>query len=71
MVGLGETGYTALTGGGRTQDVGKFLQSVGAGNSIVLVEDVGHFGVNNEEGRWDTHGVPATDHGEDSKAIRR
>ena len=32
---------------------------------------MGHFGVNGKEGRGDTHGVPATDHGEASKAIRR
>ena len=32
---------------------------------------MGHFGVNGKEGIGDTHGVPATDHGEASKAIRR
>ena len=32
---------------------------------------MGPFGVNGEEGRGDTHGVPVTDHGEASEAIRR
>ena len=69
-VGLGETGDTALTGGGITQGVGKFLQGGGAGDSIIWVRDVGLFGVNGEDGRGDTHRVPATDHGEDSEDIR-
>ena len=45
-VGLGETGDTALTGKGRTQGVGNFLQVNGAGNSNVCVVDVGTFGGN-------------------------
>ena len=32
---------------------------------------MGSFGVNGEEGRGDTHIVPATDHGEESEAVRR
>ena len=68
---MGETGDTALTGGGRNQGVGKFLQGGGAVNSIVWVGDVGTFGGNGEEVRGDTHGVPATDPGEESEAIRR
>ena len=32
---------------------------------------MGPFGVNGEEGRGETHGVPANDHGEESEAIRR
>ena len=71
MVSLGGTGDTALTGGGRTQGVGNFLQVGGAGDSIVQVIDVGPFGVNGEEVRRDTHVVPATGHGESSEVIRR
>ena len=70
-VGLGEAGETTSTGGGITQGVGKFIQGGGAGDSIVWVGDVGHFGVNEKEGKGDTHRVPATDHGEESEAIRR
>ena len=69
-VGLGETRENALTGGGRTRGVENFLQGGGAGNSIIWVRDVGPFGVNDEEGRRYTHGVPATDTGEASEAIR-
>ena len=32
---------------------------------------MGYFSVNGKEGRGDTHGVPVTDHGEASEAIRR
>ena len=60
-----------MTGGGGTQGVGNFLQGSGAGDSIVWVVDVGPFGVNGKEGIGDTHGVPATDHGGASEAIRR
>ena len=60
-----------MTVGGRTQGVGNFLQGGGTGDSIVWVRDVGPFGVNGEEGRGDTHGVPATDYGEAIKAITR
>ena len=70
-VGLGETGDTAAAGGGRTQGVGNFLQGGGAGNSIVWVGDVVTFGVNDEEGRGHTHGVPGTDNREAREAIRR
>ena len=70
-VGLGENGDTALTGGVRTQVVGKFLQGGVAGDYNVWVGDVGPFGVNVEEGRGETHGVPVTDYGEESEAIRR
>ena len=70
-VGLEEAGYATSTGGGRTQGVVKFLQGGGAVNSIVWVGDVGTFGGNGEEVRGDTHGVPATDHGEESEVIRR
>ena len=54
-VGLGETGDTALTGGGRSQGVGNFLQGGGAGNSTVWVGDVVPFDSNGEEGGRDTH----------------
>ena len=60
-----------MTGGGRTQDVGNFLQGGGADDSIVWVVDVGHFGDNGEEGRGGTHRVPATGHGDASEAVRR
>ena len=70
-VSLGEAGDNNLTGGGRSQSVGKLLHGCGAGNSIVWVGDVGHFGANGEEVRGDTHGIPATDHGEESEAIGR
>ena len=60
-----------MTGGSRTQGVRNFLNGGGAGNYIVWVGDVGHLGVNGEEGRGGTHGVPATDNGEASEAIRR
>ena len=70
-VNLGETGDTALAGGGRTQGVGNFLQGGGAGDSIVWVGDVSTFGVNGKEGRGDTHRVPTTDHGEAIEAIMR
>ena len=66
---MGKTRETDLTGGGRTQGIVKFLQGGGAGYSIVWVGDVGTFGVNVEEGRGDTHRVPATDHGEASETI--
>ena len=55
---------------GITQGVGKFLQGGGAGDSIVCVIEMGPFGINGKEGKGDTHGVHATDHGEVSKAIR-
>ena len=70
-VGLGEARDNNLTGGGRSQVVGKFLHGGGAGNSIVWVRNVSPFGVNGNEDIGDTHGVPANDHGEESKAIRR
>ena len=70
-VGLGETGVADFTGGERTQGVGKVLQGSDTGNSIVLVGDVGPFGVNGKKGIGDTHGVPETDHGEEIEAIRR
>ena len=68
---MGETGYIYSTGGGRTQGFGNFLQSGCAGNYIVWVGGVGTFGVNGEEVRRYTHGVPATDHEEESEVIRR
>ena len=67
----GGTGDTALTVGGRNQGVVKFLQGSGAVNSIVWVGDVVPFFVNSEEGRGETHVFTMTDHGEESKAIRR
>ena len=67
---LGEAGYTTLTGGVRSQGVGRFIYRGGAGNSIVWVVDAGTFGVNGEGDRGDTHRVPATDHREDIKAVR-
>ena len=60
-----------MTGWGRTQGARKFLQGGSTGDSIVWIRDVGLFVVNGEEGRGDTHGVPATDHGEASEEIRR
>ena len=62
---------TNLTGGVRSQGVGKFLQGGGAGNSILWVRNVGPFSVNGKEDIGDAHGVPENDHGEESKAIRR
>ena len=67
----GEARDTTLTGGGRSQGVGKFLQGGGAGNSIVRVGNVGPFGVNDKEDRGDAHRVPANDHREESGAMRR
>ena len=52
---------------GEIQGVGKFLQGGGTGG----VGNVDPFGVNNEEDRGDAQGVPANDHREESKAIRR
>ena len=60
-----------MTGGVITQGVGNFLHGGGAGNSVVWFGDMGPFGVNGEDGRGDTHGVPATDHREASEVIRR
>ena len=60
-----------MIGRGRTQGVGKFLQGGGAGDFIVWVGDVGIFGVNDEEGRGDTHVFTATDHEEDREVIGR
>ena len=59
-----------MTGGGRSQVVGRFLQGGGAGDSIVWVRNVGPFGVNGKEDRVNAHGVSANDHGEESKKIR-
>ena len=70
-VDLGEIVETSYTERGRTQGVNNFLQSCGGGNSIVWVGDVCYFGVNDEYGRGDTHGVPATDHGKASEGISR
>ena len=60
-----------MTGGGRSQGVGKFLQGSGAVDSIVWVGNVGPFGVNGKADRGDAHGFPANDQGEGSEAIRR
>ena len=68
---MGETGDTALKRENTTQGFGNFLQGGGAGNSIVWVGDVGPFGVNGEEGRSDTHGVPSTSHREASEVVKR
>ena len=62
-VGLGDARDTTLTGEGRSQGVGKFLQGVVAGDSIVWVINVGPFGVNVKEDRGYAHIVSATDHG--------
>ena len=70
-VGLGEAGNTTLEVGGRYQGVGKFIQGGGAGNSSLWVGDVGTFGINGEEDRGDTHGVPETNHREESEVVRR
>ena len=70
-VGLGETRDTIFTEGGISQGIGKFLQGGGAGDYIVWVRDVGPFGVNGEEGRSDTHGVPSTSHRETSEVVKR
>ena len=70
-VGLGETGGTALTGGGIIQGDGIFLQGGGSGYSIAWVGDVINFGGNGEEVRRDTNRVPATDHREESNAVKR
>ena len=70
-VGLGETGDTVLTGGGRTKGIGNFIQGGGAGDYIVWVGEMGPFGGKVKEGRGDTHWVPATDHGDVSKLVRR
>ena len=32
---------------------------------------MGTFGVNGKEDRWNAHGVPENDHGEEREAIRR
>ena len=48
-----------------------FYTSVVQGDSIVWVRDVGPFGVNGKEDRGNAHVVPANDHGEDTKTIRR
>ena len=53
----------------RSQGVGKFLKGGGAGDSIVWVVNMGPFGVNGKEDRWDAHGVPANDHGEEKRTI--
>ena len=68
---MGEARDTTLTGRGRSQGVGKFLQGGGAGNSIVWVGNVGPFSFNGKEDRGDAHGVPENDHGEESEEIIR
>ena len=68
---LGETWDTESKGGGRTQGVGNFLQGGGAGDSIVWVGDICTFGVKGEDGRGDTHIVPANNHRDVSEAVRR
>ena len=70
-VSLGEVRDTNLTGGGRSQVVGKFLQGGGSVNSILWVVNVGPSRVYGKEDRGYAHGFPVNDHGEDSKAIRR
>ena len=70
-VGLGEARDTNLTGGGRSQDVGKFLQGGGAGDSIVWVRNVGPLCVNGKEDRGGAHVVPVNDHGDEREAIMR
>ena len=62
---------TLLRRGGRTQGVGNFLQGGAAGDSTVWIGDVVPLSGNGEEGGRDTHGVPATDHGEASEAVKR
>ena len=51
----GEARDTTLTGRGRSQGVGKFLQGGGEGDSIVWVGNVGPFRVNGKEDRGDAH----------------
>ena len=58
-VGLREARETTFMVGGRSQCVGKFLQGGGAGDSILLVGNVGPSVVNDKEDRGDAHGVPA------------
>ena len=70
-VGLREAKDTTLTGEGRSQGVGKFIQGGGTGNSIVWVRNMGPFSVNEKEDREDAHVVPANVHGEESKSIIR
>ena len=70
-VSLGEARGAPSKVGGRSQGVGKFPQGGGAGDYIVWVRNVGPFGVNGKEDRGDTYGVPANDHREESKEIRR
>ena len=70
-VGLREARDTTLTGEGRSQGVGKFIQGGGTGNSIVWVRNVGPFSVNGKEDGEDAHVVPANVHGEESKSIIR
>ena len=52
---MGEARETTLTGRGRSQGVGKFLQGGGEGDSIVWVGNVGPFRVNGKEDRGDAH----------------
>ena len=63
-VGLGETGNTALTGRGRSQDCDNCLQGSSPINTTVCFGDVGPFGRNVEEVRRFTYRAPQTDHGE-------
>ena len=70
-VGLGETGYTALMGGGRTKGVGNFLQGGGSGDSTVWFIDMVPFSGNREEVIRDTHRVTETDHREAIEVVKR
>ena len=62
-VGLGETGDTDSTGGERTQGVGKFLQSDGAGGAIVRSGDVVAINSHGEAHSGGTYGFLMTGDG--------
>ena len=70
-VGLGETGYTALTLRGIPQGGGNILQGGGPSDTTFWFGDVVPFGGKGEECRRGTHRVPQTYHGEASKVDRR
>ena len=70
-VDLGEARDTTSKGGDVSQGVSRFLHGGGTGDFIVWVINVGPFCVNVKEDRGEAHRVPANDHGEEIKAIRR
>ena len=46
--GMEEARYNTLTGGGKSQGVGKFIQGSGAGDAIVWIRNMDTFGVNGQ-----------------------